>query len=65
MNKLASVFQGDILTTFGIEKISILAKDVMFRVRKAIASAIGMTSEIVGEETVTNSLVSLNEILFN
>ena len=55
---MASVFKGDILTTFGIEKISQLSKDTMFRVRKAIAAAIGVSSALVGEEVVTSQLVS-------
>eukprot|EP00339_Tiarina_fusa_P026524 CAMPEP_0117008902 /NCGR_PEP_ID=MMETSP0472-20121206/8245_1 /TAXON_ID=693140 ORGANISM="Tiarina fusus, Strain LIS" /NCGR_SAMPLE_ID=MMETSP0472 /ASSEMBLY_ACC=CAM_ASM_000603 /LENGTH=610 /DNA_ID=CAMNT_0004711061 /DNA_START=14 /DNA_END=1846 /DNA_ORIENTATION=+ len=57
LNKLAPVFKGDILSVFCVEKITQLSKDTMFRVRKAIASAIGISSGLVSEDIVTNKLL--------
>mmetsp|Transcript_27619 Transcript_27619/g.47289 ORF Transcript_27619/g.47289 Transcript_27619/m.47289 type:complete len:607 (-) Transcript_27619:62-1882(-) len=57
LNKLAATFKGDILSTFGVEKICALAEDPMFRVRKAVAATLGTASALVGEEIVTNNFL--------
>ena len=57
LNKLVPVLKGDLLTTFALQKIVALAKDPMFRVRKAIAFAMVGASEQLDQEKVDNEIV--------
>lgn len=53
----AKVFKEDLLVSYAIDRICTLAKDPMFRVRKAIATTIGVVSALVPEDIVTTQLV--------
>merc|ERR1712137_224450 len=57
LNSMAHVLKEDILKQFAVEQIIQLAKDPMFRVRKAVASTLGSVGSLVGEEIVTNQLL--------
>ena len=59
LNKMAEakVFKEDLLVSYAIDRICTLAKDPMFRVRKAIATTIGVVSALVPEDIVTTQLV--------
>lgn len=59
LNKMAEakVFKEDLLVSYAIDRICTLAKDPMFRVRKAIATTIGVVSALVPEDIVTAQLL--------